>query len=74
MYGQALTVKTICSREEDVSKHMSMLHVKFIERGYPVKLVDENLARGSLLECTDLFRPKPIYPSQANLVPSASKP
>ena len=74
LYGQALTVKTICSREEDVSKHMNRLRVKFIERGYPVKLVDENLARGTLLERTDLLRPKPIYPSQASLVPSASKP
>ena len=73
VYGQALTVKMICSREDDVKKHMKILHEKFLERGYPEQLVIENLSRGARLERADLLKPKPIYPHQAIPVPAASK-
>ena len=49
MYGQAITVKTICSRDDFVEKHLDILRVKFSERGYPVQLVETNLERGAAL-------------------------
>ena len=64
IYGQVITVKTICSKKEYVSKHFENLKQKFIERGYPLELVDENLMRGAALDREDLLRPK-LYPSQA---------
>ena len=45
-YGQAITVRTICSKQEFVNKHMKKLKEKFIERGYPVEMVERELARG----------------------------
>ena len=47
VYGQAITVKTICSKEEFVVKHFDNLRQKFEERGYPLELVEENLNRSS---------------------------
>ena len=35
VYGQAITVRMICSREEDVKIHMKLLQQKFEKRGYP---------------------------------------
>ena len=52
---------------------MTSLHDKCVERGYPLHLVQENLARGALLERADLLKPKPIYPYQASPVAAASK-
>ena len=74
VYGYALGVKMICSREEDVEKHMKKLHEKCYDRGHPPDMVREQLARGAQLERVDLLRPKPIYPTLAGLVPAASKP
>ena len=49
IYGQAITVKTICSKDEFVEKHLDLLRIKFLERGYPVQLIEENLRRGAAL-------------------------
>ena len=68
VYGQAITVKTICSREDFVKKHLDLLRVKFAERGYPIQLVDTNLEKGAALSRENLLKPKPIYP--INAVPS----
>ena len=46
VYGQAITVRTICSKQEFVDKHMKKLKEKFIERGYPVEMVESELAKG----------------------------
>ena len=73
VYGQAITVKTICSKQEYVEKHMKMLHAKFVERGYPVSLVEENIQRVAMIERTDLLKPKPIYPYNACPTQPASK-
>ena len=74
VYGQAITVKTICSKEEFVQKHLGNLKTKFIERGYPVDMVDRELKRGSMLSRADLLKPKPVYPQQAcPTVPSKPK-
>ena len=73
VYGQAITVKTICSKEEFVSKHMDNFKQKFLERGYPLEIVNSNLARGAALDREDLLKPK-FYPSQASpAVPSKPK-
>ena len=72
VFGQAITVKTICSKEEFVVKHFENLKQKFMERGYPVELIRENLARGAQLDREDLLKPK-FYPTQATPV-LASKP
>ena len=74
VYGQAITVRTICSKEEFVLKHLENLKVKFIERGYPVEMVERELNRGSLLNRAELLRPKPVYPQQScPVVPSKPK-
>ena len=73
IYGQALTVKLICSKEEFVRQHVKNLKEKFAERGYPVELVEHNLQRGLVMDRTELLRPKPVYPHQACPVPP-SKP
>ena len=57
IYGQAVTVKTICSKEEYVSKHFENLKEKFLARGYPIELITENLERGAALCREDLLRP-----------------
>ena len=49
VYGQAITVRTICSKQEFVDKHMKSLKEKFIQRGYPLEMVESDVARGSLL-------------------------
>ena len=73
IYGQAITVKTICSKEEFVIKHLENLKQKFLERGYPLDIVRENLARGAALDREDLLKPK-CYPSQATpAVPTKPK-
>ena len=41
VYGQAITVRTICSKDEFVQKHLKDLKEKFIHRGYPVEMVDK---------------------------------
>ena len=64
IYGQAITVKTICSKEEFVGRHMENLKEKFLERGYPLELVTENLARGAALQRENLLNPV-FYPTQA---------
>ena len=46
VYGQAITVRTICSKQEFVDKHTKSLKEKFIQRGYPVEMVESELARG----------------------------
>jgi hypothetical protein len=64
VYGQAVTVKTICSKEEYVLKHFENLKEKFIPRGYPIQLITENLARGAALVREDLLNPN-FYPTPA---------
>ena len=64
VYGQALNVKLICSKDEFVVKHLENLKKKFLERGYPCDLVEENLCRGAAIPREDLLRPKPVYPQQ----------
>ena len=54
-------------------KHLENLKQKFLERGYPLEMVRENLARGAALDREDLLKPK-CYPSQATpAVPTKSK-
>lgn len=65
VYGQAITVRTICSKDDFVSKHLAILKRKFIERGYPVDMVQSELDRGSRLTRADLLKPKPVYPHRA---------
>jgi hypothetical protein len=69
VYGQAVTVKTICSKEEFVQKHFQNLREKFGERGYPVEIIERNLEKGLSLERVDLLKPK-TYPTQAVPVPA----
>ena len=54
VYGQGVTVRLICSRDEYVVEHVEKLKKKFHERGYPVELVEENLKRGVALNREDL--------------------
>ena len=65
VYGQAITVRTICSKDEYVSEHLEVLKQKFIQRGYPKQMVEKELRRGSALSRADLLRPKPVYPQQS---------
>ena len=65
VYGQAITVRTICSKDVFVQKHLDSLRTKFIQRGYPVQMVDSELQRGSTLSRADLLMQKPVYPQQA---------
>ena len=46
-------------------KHFETLTNKFLERGYPVEVVDDNLKKGLALDRT--------YPSQAVPVPTGTK-
>ena len=64
VYGQAITVKTICSKEEFVGKHYENLKSQFLVRGYPIQIVEGNLARGAALDRVELLNPV-FYPSQA---------
>ena len=65
VYGQAITVRTICSKDEFMFSHLEILKRKFVDRGYPVDMVDLELDRGSKLSRVGLLRPKPVYPHQA---------
>ena len=40
VYGQAVTVRCICSKDDYVKRHIEDLKIKFIHRGYPVELVE----------------------------------
>ena len=73
VYGQGLTVRMICSKDNFVEKHLSDLRKKFIDRGYPVEMVDLELARGSSIPREDLLTVRPIYPVQASPVPPIGK-
>ena len=64
-YGQAINVRMICSRNEYVVKHLETLRSKFIERGYPCDLVENNLDRGARIPRADLLKPTHVYPQQA---------
>ena len=68
VYGQGLTVRMICSKDEFVEKHLRCLKQKFLERGYRVEMIDTELARGVALPREDLLRLKPQYPVQASPV------
>ena len=48
IYGQAITVKTICSKDEYVEKHLELLRIKFLERGYPVQLIIKKILEEEL--------------------------
>jgi hypothetical protein len=56
VYGQAITVRTICSIDDFVSKHLAILDVD---------MVQSDLDRGSRLTRADLLKPKPVYPHRA---------
>ena len=74
VYGKAITVKLICTKDEYVAKHLENLKTKFSERGYPVEMVEQNLWRGIALDRVDLLKPKPVYPYQAcPVLPSKPK-
>ena len=45
IFGQALNIKMICSKEEFVERHVDNLKQKFRERGYPEDLVTSELSR-----------------------------
>ncbi len=45
IYGQALRVKGICSSTENFETHMTNMKSWFIDRDYPGKLIDEQIAR-----------------------------
>ena len=68
MYGQAIIVRMIGSREEDVERHMKILQQKFEERGYPSQMVSQYLQKGIQRERVDLLKPKPQY--QHHMVPT----
>ena len=68
MYGKALTVKIICSKDVFVEKHFENLKKKFRERGYPIEVVEENFNKGRALDRVDLLKLR-TYPSQAVHVP-----
>ena len=63
----------ICSKEEFVEKHIRNIKQKFIERGYPINMIDEELERGLALPREDLLRLRPIYPVQASPVPPVAR-
>ena len=65
VYGQAITVKTVCSKYEFVTKHFKNLKEKFIERGYPIELDEENFRIGAALQRADLLKSRPAYPVNA---------
>ena len=65
VYGQAINVKMICSKEEFIIEHFKSLRKKFLERGYPCQIVEENLFRGVSIPREELLKPKPVYPQQA---------
>ena len=71
VYGQAITVRTICSKDEFLNKHIDLLREKFIERGYPVSLVSTNLMKVAALPREELIKPKPAYP--INAVPKVTE-
>ena len=73
VYGQAITVKTICSKQEFVDRHVELLKQKFLERGYPVVMTEEQLRRGVSMERTDLLKPKLVYPHQATPTPLVTR-
>ena len=50
IYGQALRVKTICSSTEDFEGHMEDMKTWFLEREYPSKLIDEQIAKARRAE------------------------
>ena len=45
IYGQALRVKAICSSLNDFESHMVNMKSWFLDREYPSKLIDEQIAR-----------------------------
>ena len=73
VYGQAITVRMICSREEDVERHMKILQQKFEERGYPSQMVSQYLQKGIRRERADLLKPKPQYPHHMVPTPMSTK-
>ena len=70
---QGLTVRMICSKNEFVEKHLRSLKQKFMERGYPIEMINVELARGAALPREDLLRIRPQYPVQASPVPPVIK-
>ena len=73
VYGQGITVRMICSKDEFVEKHIRNIKQKFIERGYPVNMIDKELERGLALPREDLLRIRPTYPVQASPVPPVGR-
>ena len=69
IYGQALNVKMICSKQDFVQQHFYNLRNKFEERGYPTELIDSELNRALNLDRADLLKPK-VYPRGGHLHPS----
>ena len=61
IYGQALNVKMICSKDEFVQQHFTNLRRKFEDRGYPTELINSEFERAMQLERTELLKPK-VYP------------
>ena len=68
VYGQALNVKMICSKNEFVQRHLENLRQKFQDRGYPEELVSSEFDRAIKLDRADLLKPK-CYPHSGALTP-----
>jgi hypothetical protein len=68
VYGQALNIKMICSKEEFVHENLDKLKLKLLERDYPSELIKEEFARALTLERADLLKPK-VYPHGGALTP-----
>ena len=68
IYGQALNIKMICSKEEFVRDNLQNLKEKLENRGYPSEIIREEFNRALLLERADLLKPK-VYPHGGALTP-----
>ena len=55
-YGQFLRAKKICSNTHDADLSMSNTKIKFLERGYPSIIVDEQLEKAKLVEKSTLLK------------------
>ena len=57
-YGQFLRVKKLCSNQPDAEEGMNQLAKKFVERGFPRDLIEEQQKRTNLVNRSDLLNDK----------------
>ena len=53
VYSQGLRVKRICSEKEDFLKYIREIKLRFLKRGYPENVVDQELGK---VESSELSR------------------